>query len=391
MSNCDILFVIPSMRRGGAERQLSVLARRLQAMGYRVTVAISQVDGALLPELTDAGIPILDLQKSGRWSNLGVLRTLARFVSSERPLVVHSYLPTENILALTLKPWIARHGGAVVCGLRIAKLDAGSYGYGTYIVYMLQRILLRFADRVLSNSADALHELRRWIPSGRGHAIPNGIETDKFPHDPAKRRAQRAAWMLADDTIAIGLVGRLDPQKNHRLMITALKAVAERQENVRLVVIGEGSTAYAASVRVYAESLGVADRIIWAGPLDDMVTAYSAIDILCLPSVAEGFPNVVAEAMCTGLPCVATDVGDTAKVIGDAGWVVPSNDPDSLVSALQSAIEGLSGWDRDVPRRRIAENFSDAALAKRTLAALHPFLSDASARRASLTGYSPGS
>lgn len=375
MNSCDILFVIRSMGRGGAERQLSVLARRLHAMGFNVAVAMFYAEGALLDELVQAGIPIVDLKKRGRWTNLGVVMRLMRFIQTNRPQVVHAYLPVENIVTILLKPWIKAYGGAVVCGIRIAKFDARSYGVLMRMVYFVQRLLLRFADRVISNSTDALVELRKWIPSGRGFAVPNGIETQRFVHDQGKRVQQRAAWMLSDDAIAIGIVGRLDPQKNHCLAIGAMPAIIRRYPATKLVIVGGGATpAYLKSMTDQAESLGVVDHLIWAGASDDMASVYSAIDILCLPSLSEGFPNVVAEAMCAGLPCVATNVGDTAEVIGNEGWVIRSNDSDALVSALIDAIHRRPAWDADGPRRRIAENFSEESLVERTLAALGPLI-----------------
>jgi glycosyltransferase involved in cell wall biosynthesis len=374
MSSCDVLFVIRSMGRGGAERQLSVLARRLQALGFRVTVALFYLEGPLLQELIDAGIEILDLQKTGRWSNLTVAMRLKKFISARQPRVVHGYMAAENILVIGLKPWIRRYGGGVACGLRTARVDKETYGLLVYLLYTLQAALLPWADRVISNSVAALQGLPKRVPRDHLFAIPNGVESSRFLHSEEKRAQHRRMWGLADACIAIGVIGRLDPAKNHPLAISAFKAVLRDHPNARLVAIGGGDASYAASLKDLALSEGVADRIVWAGALDDMAAAYSAIDILCLSSIVEGFPNVVAEGMSAGLPCVATDVGDTAEVIGDAGWIVASGDKDALAAALGAAIANLPGWDRAKPARRIEENFSDRALAERTLHALAPFL-----------------
>lgn len=372
---CDILFLIRSMGRGGAERQLSLLARRLHAAGYRVVVACFYADGALLSELTDAGVPVLDLRKRGRWSNAGVAKRLIVFVGRHRPRVVHAYMPVENIMAVALKPWIWWYGGAVVCGVRIARFDAASYGPAMWLVYTVQRLMFPFADRVISNSADGLRQFGGWIRAGRGAVVPNGVEPTRFAPTPEKRAIQRDAWGVAADDVLVGIVGRLDPQKNHGLAINALQSVQARYTNVRLVIVGEGLADYRRSLQDHAASLRVGDRVIWAGPADDMTRVYAAIDIACLPSVAEGFPNVLAEAMSAGLPCVATDVGDAASLVGDAGWIVPSDDATALASALSDAISRLSTWDPAGPRQRIAKNFSDLKLAERTLAALSPWLS----------------
>ncbi|MBX3595922.1 glycosyltransferase, partial [Sphingomonas sp.] len=140
------------------------------------------------------------------------------------------------------------------------------------------------------------------------------------------------------------------------------------------IVGGDDASDYVAGLNDYARQLDVYEHIVWAGPCDDMTAVYSALNILCLCSVSEGFPNVVAEAMSAGLPCVASNVGDTARLIGDAGWVVTPNDAAALTAALRAAMVALDGWDHRRPRNHIIENFSVACLKTRTLDALRPYL-----------------
>ena len=189
-------------------------------------------------------------------------------------------------------------------------------------------------------------------------------------------QAQRAAWNINSNALVLGLVGRLVPIKNHKLLLDALRVAGEDMRDVRLVFVGDGPAGYRDEVRAHARALGMDARVLWAGPSDDLAAVYSALDVLCLCSVAEGFPNVLAEAMCAGLPCVTTDVGDAAELVGDCGWVVPSGDAQALAQALLQAFDALSHWDRETPRRRMVEHFSVDALADRTLAALAPFLAE---------------
>jgi glycosyltransferase involved in cell wall biosynthesis len=373
--HCDILFLIRSMGRGGAERQLSLLARAMSARGLRVVVAVFYAGGPLERELHEAGVEVLDLKKRGRWSNVDVSRRLMRFVRERRPKVLHSYMPTQNLLALVHLPKLSRLHCAVVCGIRVASLDAWKYGLVAGMVDWIHRLSLKAADLVISNSARALKELHGYVQAGRGISIPNGVECDRYNYSATARSSQRTAWGVGPDEILLGLVGRLDPQKNHALLIQALAVAADDLRRVRVVFVGDGPSKYRADVAAQAESSGVAHRILWAGPSDDLSTTYSALDMLCLCSVTEGFPNVVAEAMCVGLPCVSTDVGDAAHLVGGCGWVVPPNDPIALAAALVQASNSLPTWDRVGPRRRMMQQFSIDALADRTLAALAPFLS----------------
>ena len=374
MVPCDVLFVIRSMGRGGAERQLSLLARTLQARGLNIAVAVFYAGGALEQELHDAGVEVLDLKKSGRWSNVDVIRRLMRFVRERRPRVLHSYMPTQNVTALLLKPWLAYHGCTVVCGIRTALSNAWRYSKLGGVVDLLQKILMPLADRVISNSTRALRGLGRWVLPGRGFAIPNGVEYERFVFSTGKRAGQRDAWNVGNGEVLLGLVGRLDPQKNHRLLLDALSLVGDGMPNVRLVFVGDGPSEYREAMQGHADALGLASRVLWAAASDDLSAVYSALDLVCLSSVTEGFPNVIAEAMCVGLPCVATDVGDVAELMGDCGWVVPSGDAPALADALLQAYRALPGWDRERPRARMVRDFSVDALADRTLAALAPFL-----------------
>lgn len=362
------------MGRGGAERQLSLLARALQARGLKVAVAVFYAGGPFEPELRDAGVEVVDLQKAGRWSNLGTSRRLLGFVRQRRPRVLHSYMPTPNVMALLLRPWLVSEGCAVVCGVRTALANAWRYTKLGGAVGFLHMALLPLADRVISNSSRALNGLGKWVPLGHAFAIPNGVECERFLFSEDARAKQRAAWGLAPSAVAVGLVGRLDPQKNHFLIVDAVHSIRIERPEIVVVFVGNGSLAYQQQVEAHAERLGMASRILWAGPSDDLSAVYSALDILSLCSVTEGFPNVVAEGMCAGLPCVATDVGDVAELMGECGWVVPSGDAHALAQALLQSCDALPAWDREHPRRRMVEQFSVDRLADRTLAALAPFL-----------------
>ena len=373
----DVLFLIRSMGRGGAERQLSLLARALHARGLRVAVAVFYAGAALERELHEAGVKVVDLQKRARWSNLGMLRRLISEVRRGRPRILHAYMPTQNIVALLLRPWLRRQGCAVVCGIRIAFLNMQDYGIVASLIDRIQRLLLQDSDFVISNSRAALAQLRIDLPVGRIHAIPNGVETERYVFSQSKRLKQRAGWGVPEGFVVLGLVGRLDPQKNHELLLDAVHLADGLPDDVIILFVGDGPSSYRDMIDAHAQALGLDSRIIWAGPADDMASVYSALDVLCLCSDSEGFPNVLGEAMSAGLPCVTTDVGDAAFLVGDCGWVVPPDDVRALANALVDACKAMPTWDRARPRHRISSEFSVDVLVDRTLSALAPFLGEA--------------
>lgn len=378
IKRCDILFLIRSMGRGGAERQLSLLARALHARGMNIVVAVFYGGGALEHDLHVSGVEVLDLRKSGRWSNLKTIRRLLDFVRVRRPRIMHSYLVVPNVCALAMAPWLRKHGCIVVCGVRTALKNAWKYHPLAGSAGIFQPLLMSRAGAIISNSSAALRSLELRNASVKKFVIPNGVEHTSYAYSEASRAFYRESWRVPENAAVIGLVARLDPQKNHILAIEAMREVAADREAF-LVCIGDGSEAYKKTLQAYARKVGIAKRILWIGPASDMAAIYSALDVVCLCSLIEGFPNVLAEAMCVGLPCVTTDVGDAAAIVGDCGWIVPSGDPRALASGLLDACKALPSWDPGRPRARIVENFSVEALVDRTLAALRPFLAEVSA------------
>jgi len=124
-----------------------------------------------------------------------------------------------------------------------------------------------------------------------------------------------------------------------------------------------------------SKGLGIYDRVIWAGFREDMNAVFNALDVLCSASYGEGFPNVVGEAMACGVPCVVTDVGASAEIVGKLGVVVPPGDAKMLAGGLENILNMLPDFDSTDLRRRIAENFSVDEMVERTEQALKEVLS----------------
>jgi glycosyltransferase involved in cell wall biosynthesis len=202
--------------------------------------------------------------------------------------------------------------------------------------------------------------------------IHNGIDTERYRPDEAARLRMRAKWGLRDQVL-IGLVGRLDIMKDHPTFLRAAAEIARASRGVRFVCIGAGPEEYRKELEALSMSLGIADQLIWTGELKDMAAAYNALDLLASSSYGEGFPNVIGEAMACGIPCVATDVGDSALIVGNTGTVVPPKDPLSLARAWQQWLS--LGADRRRAqgaraRERIESNFNVKRMLARTELAL---------------------
>lgn len=350
-----IFFLIRALDYGGAERQLVVLAKGLHARGHDVLVAPFYAGGPLEQELLEAGVRIRPLQKRGRWDVLPFLFRLARVMREERPEILHSYL--TDLVTVVLKPWFP--ATKIVWGIRCSNMDLSRYDWLTRISYKLSFRLSRFADAVIANSrAGRDYYVAQGYSRGKVVVIPNGIDTQRFRPDTEARRHVRSEWGIQDHEQVIGIVGRLDPMKDHPTFLQAASLLAQERKHLRFVCVGEGPAEYRDSLHQLTRSFKLTEQVIWSGGRSDMPAVFNALDLLVSSSAfGEGFGNVVAEAMACGVTCVVTNVGDSAWLVGSIGEVVPPRDPVALVNALRKLLDRRPHTPAQI-RRRIVEQFS---------------------------------
>jgi glycosyltransferase involved in cell wall biosynthesis len=293
--------------------------------------------GAFWDEL--AGNPQVSLQslgKRGRWDNLGTLSRLVQALKAFRPDVVHSYLVEPSIFGL-LAGRMARVP-AIAWGVRASIVNYRRYQAVTGISFRVAAALSKYADLIIANSdAGRLYHLECGYSNRRFITIPNGIDSERFRPSPAVRREQRRAWGVGDDHLLLGVSARLDPMKGHDTLLAAVALAVPELPTVKVAIAGGGSDRYAQQLRQLARDRGLEPHIIWLGEQADMTKVYPAFDIACSSSsFGEGFSNSIAEAMCCEIPCLVTQVGDSAIVVGDTGVVVPPDNPRALAEGLLS-------------------------------------------------------
>ncbi len=358
----------PELWRGRAPAW--VLAGHLKRAGHCVAVATFYGGGPLEHDLVRQGVPIHSLGKRSRWDVPGFFWRLIRMVRRMNPAVVYGFLGSANILTVLIKPLFP--SVRIVWGVRACNMDLRQYGWLDRLLFRIECALAGFADRIIVNSkAGRDYVVNHGFPTDKMVVIPNGIDTERFKPNLSARSLVRQAWGIGDDEFLIGLVGRLDPMKDQDTFVRAAGLLVGLRPAVRFVCVGDGPAERRRALEALADELGLGERMLWKGATSDIAPVYCALDLLTLSSAfGEGFPNVVAEAMACGTPCVVTDVGDASLLVGETGLVVPPRDPDALCKAWGKAL-AWSGDERAArgrqARERIVRQFSVDRMVEATL------------------------
>lgn len=360
-----VIFVLGELGMGGAERQLILLARGLVALGQDVTLALFRTSGPLQAEAEAAG---LRMEIIGGGGPLATIARLRRLIRAARPDVVHGYLTAGNIASLVALSVPRRP--LLAWGVRASNMHMRNYGMKWRLAANLERFCARLADLLIVNSqAGKQTLLRQGVAEASIAVIENGIDFGRLAPAEGDRENARAGWGIAADSLVIGHVGRVDPMKDHAGFFAALALLRQRRQDWNAVIVAVGPQSDRERLRQDAAASGLADHVLVRGPATDMAAIYAGFDLFCSSSAfGEGFSNVIAEALGSGLPVVATDVGDARLLVADAGVIMPPASPDALAAALD---HGLTERDRLAARARVQiDRFSVERLAERTALAL---------------------
>lgn len=287
---------------------------------------------------------------------------LIRLVASVSPDVVQTWLYHADLIGGVA----ARLAGCrrVVWGVRTSRLSPSLNSRFTRIVAWLCARLSRIVPVAIATcSIEAAKEHKRMgYDPAKFHVIANGFDLDAYASDTTRRLQLREEWGVAEGEVLLGCVARWDPYKDHSNLLQALSVVADKGAAIRCVLVGGGLTPDNAELMGLLSKYNLTESVVLAGSRGDIPAVMNALDFHVLPSASEAFPNVVAEAMACGTPCIVTDVGDAAMIVGDTGWIVPPKNPDLLARAIEEASQGWRSENysrrRMQARARIVGNFS---------------------------------
>jgi glycosyltransferase involved in cell wall biosynthesis len=356
-----ILHIIVDLDPGGAEVMLHRLLTRTDRARFEPRVLSLTTEGAVAAQIRTLGVPVYSLgMKRGAANPVALLR-LIRFLRSDRPHLIQTWMYHADLLG----GLAARFAGnmPVVWGIHHTNLESESNKRSTLYLARLNAFLSRFLPHRIVCCSHATRDahVRAGYTESKMEVIPNGFDLSELRPDSTARIEVRRALGVAEDALLVGLVARFHPQKNHATFLKAASLLRERLPDVHFLLCGDGITETNDTLMGWIREAGLMMGTHLLGVRSDVPRLLAALDAAVLSSVGEAFPLVLGEAMACGTPCVTTDVGDAARIVGDTGEVVPPRDPAALAAAIERILRRSPAQRQELgasARRRIEENYS---------------------------------
>lgn len=359
-----ILLLIRSWNRGGAERQFAQLTRSFASRGHKVIAGSLYAGGAFAKVAGGTGARVVDLGKTERFDVVAPLWRFVKLVRATRPEIIYSFMPAANLM--TTLASVAWKQSTIVWGIRATQVDGRAYGSISRFMYWLERKLINVPELVICNSVASRNE----ILEARSHGvvvIENGIDVERFRPDQQLRDSLRNQLGIDSAATLIGIVARLDPMKDHETFLKAAVLLKAAIASARFLVVGSDGGRLEHRLRERAATLGLQSSIVWHTAQDDVEAVYNALDVLVSSSAyGEGFSNAIGEAMACGVPVVATDVGDSARIVGSAGCIVKPRCAEALCSGVLDMISRGREHVGSAARERIATLYGSDKCVERT-------------------------
>jgi len=327
-----VVHIITGLNDGGAESVLVSLC--LNSNDVRHIVISLMDEGKYGPVLAESGVAVHCLGMSpGTPSAIRFLR-LVKLIRAEQPDVVQTWMYHANLLGGIAARLAGVH--RVFWGIHHSVLEKGLSKRSTIMIAHLSAILSSWLPEKIICCANKAQDVHADIGYSRRKlcVIPNGYDLARFRSDAAAGAKVRTELGLSPKNFVIGNVGRFDPLKDHSNLLQALARVAECKIHFRSLLIGKGMSPDNTGLVEQIAALGLQDSVLLVGQRSDIPAVMNALDLHVLSSLSEGFPNVIAEAMACGTPCISTDVGDALDIVGDKEACCPARDPQALADVI---------------------------------------------------------
>ena len=361
----EVVHIITTLENGGAEGALYRLVVHSKHEIKHVVISMRGL-GRYGRLLKDHGITVetIDLPK-GRLSLSGCFRLINILRKINRTAVVQTWMYHADLVGGI----VARILGfkAVFWGIRNYKLD-DSAKHTKIVAKLCARLSTYIPIGINSCSAAAAEYHRQLGYRSKWCVVPNGYPLKELDISEDLRNDFRSQLGI-EDMFVMGFVARWDPLKDHKKLFEAVRMWAAKYEKVdyRLLLIGRGCDGENSDLASAVSACDLSDKVMLLGQRSDISAVMNGLDLHVLSSKSEAFPNVLAEAMACGTPCVATNVGDAAEIIGNNGWLVPPDTAQSLSKGIEEAFICLRSAKGSAElallcRERIVDKYSMARM-----------------------------
>lgn len=335
----QVLHIISDLCVAGAEMKLYKLLAQINRERFAPAV-ISMRDGAgLRDEIEALGIPVYRLGIRGSLPGPASVYRLLRLVRQLNPDLIHGWMYHGN-LAAQVASVFARRKTSVLWSIHRSLYSFEYEKRLTAVIIKLCARISKLPDKIIYNSniGATQHEAAGYDKL-KSLVLCYGFDTERFAPSQSARRGVRSELAVPQDAFLVGLVGRYHPMKDHRSFLRAAAQLSRTQPQVRFVLCGKGVDWNNASLAGLVHELRLAEQVHLLGERNDIPCVMTALDIaVSSSSCSEGFPNVVGEAMSSGVPCVVTEISDLPEIVGTTGRVVPPKNSAALAAAIEEMI-----------------------------------------------------
>jgi glycosyltransferase involved in cell wall biosynthesis len=335
-----VTHIITCLDVGGAELALKNIVEYSEKNNIFQNRVISLTSvGAIGKKLQALGIEVIALNMRGTFDVPRVIWQLTKLLKKQNPDIVQTWLYHADLLG-GIASRFARIK-KIFWGIRSTDILAGKgVARSTYFIMKICAQLSYFIPNNIVCVAQAAMKTHQQF--GYCHkkfqVIYNGFNVDIYNDSIAIKKEIRSRFSIPDDAIVIGSVGRFNEYKDHKNFIDAAAIIAANNKNIIFLLIGRDIAPQNTLLMEWINNTGFKDNFILAGESNEVNLCYAAMDIFCLHSKSEAFPNVVVEAMLSAIPCVVTNVGDSSHIVGESGVIVPAQDSEKLAEGIRKII-----------------------------------------------------
>jgi len=310
------------------------LLKVLDQKKYDISLITLKSGGALEKEFMDIGIPSLSAELNSAAGLFRGFSKIKRLLKNIQPDIVFCWMYHANLIG----GLAAKHCGIkrIYWNIRNSGLkEIWKMPITSAIIEIGALLSGNIPDLIILNSNQARdNHIRIGYDEFKMRVLHNGINTDDFQPDTKARRFIRKELNVRSTVLLVGMTARFHPQKDHKTFLEAANLIVSKVPNVQFVLCGTNIDESNEKLAAWISEFSLEEKVLLLGERRDMPKVMGALDLLMLSSAyGESFPNVIAEAMSCEIPCVATDVGDSAFIIGDSGLIVPAENPHALGEA----------------------------------------------------------